>query len=120
MSISFVGFERQQLVRHRLLEEIRRRRLPRAGGWSHCCGQFGTEPTSLALLALHSSPSGSTVTAEDLAPLIVGQLPNGLWPAVGDGAAGGNFWATAMAVNALMILGAAPGTLAGALNALLR
>lgn len=120
MSSSFVGFEGQQLVRHRLLEEIRRRRLARAGGWSHCCGKFGTEPTSLALLALHSSPSGSTVTAEDLAPLMRCQLPNGLWPAVGDGAAGGNFWATAMAVNALMIFGAAPGTLAPSLDALLR
>ena len=31
-----------------------------------------------------------------------------------------NFWATAMAVNALMILGAAPGTLAASLDAWLR
>jgi hypothetical protein len=60
------------------------------------------------------------VTPEDLAPLIVRQAPNGLWPAVGDGAVGGNFWATAMAVNALMIFGAAPGTLAASLDALLR
>src|ERR1035438_6323 len=120
MSSSLVGFERQQLVQCRLLEEIRQRRLPGAGGWSHGGAQFGTEPTSLALLALYSSPSGSRVTPEDLAPLIVRQLPNGLWPAVGDGAAGGNFWATAMAVNALMILGAAPGTLAASLDALLR
>jgi hypothetical protein len=59
------------------------------------------------------------VTPEDLAPLIVRQAPNGLWPAVGDGAVGGNFWATAMAVNALMIFGAAPGTLAASLDALL-
>src|ERR1039458_5657709 len=120
MSVSFVGFERQQWVRCRLLEEVRRRRLPGAGGWSHGGSQFGTEPTSLALLALYSPPSGSRVTPEDLAPLIVRQLPNGLWPAVGDGAAGGNFWATAMAVNALMILRAAPGTLAASLDALLR
>jgi hypothetical protein len=62
---------------------------------------------------------GSTVTTEDLAPLIGRQLPNGFWAAVGDGAAGGNFWATAMAVNALMILGAAPGPLAASLDALL-
>ena len=40
-------------------EEIRRRRLPGAGGWSHGGAQFGTEPTSLALLALYSPPSGS-------------------------------------------------------------
>jgi hypothetical protein len=55
-----------------------------------------------------------------LAPLTAHQLPNGLWPAVGGAAAGGNFWATAMAVNALMILGAAAGTLAASLDALLR
>src|ERR1035438_9496576 len=85
MSISFVGFERQRLVRCRLLEEVRRRRPPGAGGGRHGGAQFGTEPTSLALLALYSSPSGSRVTPEDLAPLIVRQLPNGLWPAVGDG-----------------------------------
>jgi hypothetical protein len=120
MSISFVGFERQQLVWHRLLEEIRRRRLPGRGGWSHGGAQFGAEPTSLALLALYSSPSDSTATAEDLAPLIVRQAPNGLWPAVGGAAAGGNFWATAMAANTLMVLGAAPGTLAASLEALVR
>src|ERR1035438_6626448 len=118
MSRSFIGFERQRLVRCRLLEEIRRRRLPGAGVWGHCGTQFGTEPTSLAMLALYASPSGATATAEDLAPLIVRQLPNGLWPAVGDGAAGGNFWATAMAANALMVLGAAPEAFAGSLPAL--
>src|ERR1035441_3490921 len=111
MSSSLVGFERQQLVQCRLLEEIRRRRLPGAGGWSHGGAQFGTEPTSLALLALYSSPSGSTVTTKELAPLIVRLQPNGLWSAVGDGAAGVSFWASAMAVNTLMIFGAAPGTL---------
>jgi hypothetical protein len=120
MSSSFVGFERQRLVRCRLLEEIRRRRLPGAGGWSHCGGQIATEPTSLALLALYSSPSRSTATAEDLAPLIVRQLPNGLWPAFGDAAAGGNLWATALAVNALMFFGAAPAAFAGSLDALVR
>jgi hypothetical protein len=120
VSISFVGFERQQLVRCRLLEEIRRRRLLGAGGWSHGGAQFGTELTSLALLALYSPPSGSRVTPEDLAPLMTHRQPNGLWPPVGGAAAGGNFWATAMAVNALMILGAAPGTLAASLDALLR
>jgi hypothetical protein len=120
MSISFVGFERQQLVQCRLLEEIRRRRLPGAGGWSHGGAQFGAEPTSLALLALYSPPSGSLVTTEELGLLIVRQLPNGLWPAVGDGAAGVSFWASAMAVNTLMIFGAALGTLVASLNALLR
>src|ERR1035437_2285396 len=119
MSVSFVGFERQQLVHCRLLEELIRRQLPGTGGWSHCGRQFGTEPTSLALLALYSPPSGSRVTPEDLAPLMTRQQPNGLWPAVGGAAAGGNFWATAMAVNALMIFGAAPGTLAASLDALL-
>ena len=119
MSSSLVGFERRGMVHRRLLEEIRRRRLPGAGGWSHCGAQFGTEPTSLALLALYSSPSGPSVTPEDLAPLIVRQAPKGLWPAAGDGAAGVSFWASAMAINTLTVLGAAPETLAGSLNALL-
>ena len=46
------------------------------------------------------------------------QRPNGLWPAVGDGAVGVSFWASAMAVNTLMILRAAPATFAGALDSL--
>jgi hypothetical protein len=120
MSISVVAVERQRSARYRLVEELIRRQLPRRGGWSHCSAQFGTEPTSLALLALYSPPSGSRVTPEDLAPLMTHQQPNGLWPAVGGAAAGGNFWATAMAVNALMILGVAAGTLAASLDALLR
>jgi hypothetical protein len=72
------------------------------------------------MLALYTSPSGSTATPEDLAPLMARPLPNGLWPAVGDGAAGVSFWASAMAVNTLMVLGAAPETLAAPLGALLR
>ena len=120
MSSSAVAFERQQSARRRLLAELRTRRLPRTGGWSHCGAQFGTEATSLALLALHSSPSGLAATKEDLAPLMARQLPNGLWPAVGDRATGENFWATAMAVNTLMILGAAPATFAASLETLVR
>ena len=53
--------------------------------------QFGTEPTSLALLALHSSSSASTVPREELEPLLACQRPNGLWPAVGNGTAGVQF-----------------------------
>jgi hypothetical protein len=119
MSSSSVQFERARLtVRTRLLEEIRRRRLLDAGGWSHGGMQFGTEPTSLALLALHASPTGSTVTKEELAPLVGCQRSNGLWPAVGDGAAGVNFWASALAVNTVMTLGAAPERVAASLEAL--
>jgi hypothetical protein len=119
MSSSFVEFERQRsVVRCRLLEEIHRRRLPGADGWSHCGAQFGTEPTSLALLALYSFPPGSTVIGEELAPLVARQLPNGLWPAAGDGAAGVNFWASALAVNTLMTLGATPETFNAPLNTL--
>jgi hypothetical protein len=77
MSVSVVAAERQRSARYRLLRELIRRQLPGAGGWSHGGGQFGAEPTSLATLALYASPSGSTATAEDLAPLIVRQLPNG-------------------------------------------
>jgi hypothetical protein len=80
--------------------------------------QFGTEATSLALLALYSSPSGSTVTREELEPLLAWRRPNGLWPAVGVGEAGVSFWATAMAINTLMTLGATPETFGASLDAL--
>jgi hypothetical protein len=115
---SFAGFERQRLARCRLLAELRYRRLPRTGGWSHYGGQFGTEPTSLALLALHSSSSAATVPRQELEPLLACQRPNGLWPAVGNGTAGVSFWASAIAVNTLMILGAPLETFAGALDSL--
>ena len=118
MNRSFAALERQRLARCRLLAELRYRRLPRPGGWGQCGAQFGIEPTSLALLALHSSSSNSTVPRQELEPLLACQRPNGLWPAVGDGAAGVSFWASAMAVNTLMILGAAPETFAGALGSL--
>ena len=80
--------------------------------------QFGTEPIALALLALYSYPPGSTVIGEELAQLVARQLPNGLWPAAGDGAAGVNFWASALAVNTLMTLGATPKTFSASLDAL--
>jgi hypothetical protein len=115
---SFAALERQRLARCRLLAELRYRRLPRPGGWSHYGAQFGTEPTSLALLALHSSSSAVTVPRQELGPLLACQRPNGLWPAVGNETAGVSFWASAVAVNTLMILGAAPETFAGALDSL--
>jgi hypothetical protein len=115
---SFAVLERQHLARCRLLAELRYRRLPRPGGWSHYGVQLGTEPTSLALLALHSSSSASTVPRQELEPLLACQRPNGLWRAVGDGAADVSVWASAIAVNTLMILGAAPETFVGALDAL--
>src|SRR5437016_2894547 len=112
MNRSFASIETQRLARCRLLAELRHRPLLHTGGWSHCGAQFGTEPTSLALLALYSFQPGSTVTREELEPLLAHQLSNGLWPAVGDGAAGASFWASAIAVNTLMILRAAPETFA--------
>jgi len=118
MSCSFIALERQRLARCRLLAELRYRRLPRLGGWSHYSAQFVTEPTSLALLALHSSSSGSTITRKELEPLLACQRPNGLWPAFRDGAAGVSFWASAIAVNTLMILEAAPERFARALDSL--
>jgi hypothetical protein len=118
MSRSFVGFEKQQLVRCRILAELFRRRLAGAGGWSNCGAQCGTEPTSLALLALYSYPSSSTATREELAPLRAFQQPNGLWPAVADGAADVSFWASALAVNTLMTLGATQQTVGASLDAL--
>jgi hypothetical protein len=118
MSSSSVGFEGQQLVRCRILAELFRRRLPGAGGWSHCGAQCGIETTSLALLALHSYPSGSTVTREELAPLLAFQQPNGLWPAVCDRVADVSFWASALAVNTLMALEATQQTVGASLDAL--
>ena len=78
--------------------------------------QFGAEPTAFALLALHS---GAIVTHEGASPLIARQGADGLWSAVGD-AMGGNFWATALAVNTLSILGAEPATYADSAEALIR
>jgi len=118
VSYSEFSLERQRLARCRLLAELRYRRLPRPGGWSHSGAHFGTEPTSLALLALNSSSSASTVARHELEPLLACQRPNGLWPAIGDGTAGGSLWASAVAVNTLMTLGAAPETFAGALDSL--
>jgi hypothetical protein len=119
MDRSLAGLERQRLARCRLLSELRCRQLPRPGGWSYSGAQLGTEPTSLALLALHSPSSASTVTRRELEPLLACQRPNGLWPAVGNRTAGVCFWASAMAVNTLMTLGAAPETFGGALDSLI-
>jgi len=81
--------------------------------------QFCTEPTSLALLALFSSQSAPAATEEDLALLAAHRLPDGTWPAVEDEVAA-NFWATALAVNTLMILGAGRVTFADSLRALVQ
>ena len=116
MNSAFAALERQRLARCRLLAELCYRRLPRPGGWSHYGAQLGTEPTSLALLALHSSSSPSTVPRQELEPLLACQRPNGLWPAIGDGTADVSFWASAIAVSTLLILGATPATFAGALD----
>ena len=112
MKTSFAALERQRLARCRLLAELLYRRLPRPGGWSHCGVQLGTEPTSLALLALRSSRSSPV-------PLLACRRPNGLWPAVWDGDAEADFWASAIARNTLMILGAASEMFVGALDSLL-
>lgn len=113
-----LALEKQRLARCRLLTELRYRRLPPSGGWSHCGVQLGTEPTSLALLALRSSRP-ATVPTEELAPLLAYRRPNGLWPAVRDGATEVDFWASAIALNTLMILGAASEMFVGALDRLL-
>ncbi|MBZ5725745.1 MAG: hypothetical protein LAP87_12195 [Acidobacteriia bacterium] len=109
----------QRFARWRLAEELIRRQLPRTGGWNHSGTQFAPEPTALALLALYSSPWASSATEQGLTALMLRRRSDGLWPAVGDGA-GANFWATAMADNALMIIGANPETLAASLHALVQ
>jgi len=116
MAIPFAELETQRLVCCRLLEELLRRRTPGDGGWSHRGTQFGGEPTALALLALHS---GSIVLKEGIEPLMARQATDGLWSDVGE-ATDVNFWATALAVNTLSILGAEPPTYADSLEALIR
>jgi hypothetical protein len=69
----------------------------------------------LALLALHS---GAIVTKEGIATLSARQGADGLWPATGNGDV--NFWATALAVNTLSILGADAPTYADSVEALIR
>ncbi len=115
MTASFACFERRRLGRCRLLNELFRRQLPSGGGWSHQGTQFGTEPTALALLALHSA---AIVTREGTAPLTARQAADGLWAAVGDGP-GPNFWATAMSISTLSILGANSATYADSVEALI-
>ena len=116
MNRSFAHLETQRLARCRLLEEILRRRLPGGGGWGHRGEQFGAEPTALALLALHSE---SIVLRERIEPLMARQGTDGLWSDVGDPMSV-NFWATALAVNTLSILGAEPTTYADSVEALIR
>src|SRR5690242_19778294 len=115
MTRSFANIEIQRLARCRLLEELVRRRPTSGDGWSHRGTQFGAESTALALLALHS---GAIVTKEGAAPLTARQAADGLWSAVGVGP-GPNFWATALAVNTLSILGAEPATYADSVEALI-
>ncbi len=109
--------ERQRLARWRLSEELIRRQLPRAGGWSHNGAQFATEPTAWALLALRSSTWASMAKEQGFTALMSRRRSGGLWPAVDDWT-GANFWTTAIAVNALMILDAEPKTLASSVEAL--
>lgn len=116
MTTSIACSERHRLARCRLLNELLRRRLRSGGGWSHKGRQFRTEPTALALLALHSE---GIETQEGTSPLTARQAADGLWPAVGDGT-GPNFWATALAVNTLSIFGAEPATYADSVEALIR
>ena len=109
--------ERQRLARWRLSEELIRRQLPRTGGWSHNGAQFATEPTAWALLALRSSTWASIAKEQGFTALMSRRRSGGLWPAVEDWT-GANFWTTAIAVNALMILDAEPKTLASSVDAL--
>jgi len=71
----------------------------------------------LALLALRSSTWASIAKVQGFTALMSRRLSCGLWPAVED-SKGASFWTTAIAVNALMILGAEPETLASSVNAL--
>jgi hypothetical protein len=109
--------ERQRSALCSLAEELVRRQLPRASGWSHNGAQIAAEPTALALLALRSSTWASIAKEQGFTALMSRRLSCGLWPAV-EYSKGANFWTTAIAVNALMILDAEPETLASSVDAL--
>ena len=118
MNASLSRLERQESLRNRLLGELRRRRLVSARGWSHCGTQYGTEPTALALLALNSASSISSVTKGDLTPLLARRRSNGTWPAAEE--VGGNIWATAVAANTVLHLDANQAALARSLDSLVQ
>ena len=94
------------------------RKLP-GGGWSHGDAQFATEPTSWALLALRSLPRVVPALGDGFTRLMLHRQLDGLWPAASEGA-GVNFWATASAVNTLMMFAANLEACAAALEAMLQ
>jgi hypothetical protein len=114
MNPSLASLEHLRLLHNRLVDELVRRRLPHARGWSHCGTQFCTEPTSLALLAIASWPPSSSEIAEDITPLLASRRTDGTWPTVAERIEV-NTWATALAANALMYIHANPATLAASL-----
>jgi hypothetical protein len=117
MNGSVGATDRGIVAKRRLLEElICRQHLP-TGGWSHAGTQFATEPTALAMLALRSTTSASVAAQRGFAALMARRRSDGLWPAVGD-MARANFWATAVAVNAVTTLGVEPKKVAGSVGAL--
>jgi hypothetical protein len=89
----------------RLLEEVLLRHFPARRRAEPQWQAVATEPTAWVLLALYSSPWASSARGQGLTALLLRQQLGWVWPTVGDGA-GANFWATATAVNGLMILGA--------------
>src|SRR5690242_4830771 len=115
----FAKVENQKLLHHQLLEELRRRRRPNVRGWSHFGAQFGAEPTSLALLALSSSPLRFDSFKESRARLFGRKLPNGTWAAAAD-AVVPSVWDTALAVNALIAINTTPEPLTAALTSLVK
>jgi len=93
------------------------RKLP-GGGWSHGGSQFAAEPTSWALLALISLPRGLPAIGDGFSRLMLHRQSDGLWWAASG--SGVNLWATALAVNTVMILGASPETCGASLDAMLQ
>ena len=90
-------------ARYGLSEELCRRQLPGARGWSETGRQLATEPTAWALLASRSSTCPATGVRDGLDALLSMRQPDGLWSAFAD-STGRSLWATALALNALISL----------------
>jgi hypothetical protein len=119
MNNPVAGVGQRMSARYRLSEELCRRQLPGARGWSESGRQLATEPTAWALLASRSSTCPAPGVRDGLDALLSMRQPDGLWSAFAD-STGRSLWATALSLNALMSLPSQALTVAASLDALVR